>query len=719
MRGDPGSLSTAPWDDLEGLDFIVDLSMGAWRARDVALQLAEATDAVLPPVEQLHQDDDPEIIAQGVDAEARGSLPVLVAVQDALALSQALAPASSIGVLCASPQGLADENLWTLVFLRRLGHRITRLVPPAGERQREDLIAGLDEEQRHMLLFPGPLPLDLAAKSGLSGSANVFLPRFPHVVRPQLRLALPDIRPGLLAPLARFDAEDARIRLMTQILGPAYYADAEWLTDTGMQLLRLGAHRLALCALKRACDIASDTMVRARAELNLQGVRIFAHLFADASAHPDSGTALPAAVREQLTLLRGWSEIAGADPSRGLQRIACTMRAAEAATPKSVNDLFVLNIAALGHLRSGEIEMALDTERLIEKELTSSGDRIDYRAEFINALNLSRLYRRSGETERYRQQLDRALATSEGLRNLSDIIQMNLMRAEAGGSEDEPASHVLRAVLAWLALSPPEAIAARALRQTGANPTEAAAIDGTVCEALLARLEAAFPGLVPGRPAGAVAVEGCVPRGSAVFATRAAALLLLPESGWRPGLSPASTARSRLNALALAALEIDCPALCSHPAPLIGVDTDFGTDIPCGWSGLIRLAVLHGLERCLWRDRRFELAATDQDHLPLSASVTLSRGVAGLESVTSGVRVFFKRYRRPATLTGAESVFLRQVEASPGRTVEVASRAIGLDPVAGAFIAASLQKRRVLRLEYSLCMMDGIRSPSLAMSAHL
>ncbi len=158
---------------------VLDISRGAWRARDVALQLAEAIGADLPAVETFYDGDDPETIGRGVDAEARGPLPVLVGYRDALALQPRLPARARLALIHDPECPPEDENHWFLTFLKRMGTRIDRLPLPVGAGPRPEM-DGLTTAQRALVaLFPGPLPPAVAARGGSARCPGFSWPTIP------------------------------------------------------------------------------------------------------------------------------------------------------------------------------------------------------------------------------------------------------------------------------------------------------------------------------------------------------------------------------------------------------------------------------------------------------------------------------------------------------------------------------------------------------------
>lgn len=675
---------------LDGCAAVLDLSRGAYGARAAASQLAAALGRALPGAETLYDGADPETVARGVDAEARGPLPVLIGARDAQALGPALPKGARIGVIVDPDRPPEDADHWFLACLDRMGLACMRLPLSAAP----PVEAGtLGTAQRALLaLYPGPLPRPLADAAGLDlADPDIFVPGHPGVIAPGLHGAH-GVR---VSQLMRFQPADPVLQLLCQMHGPAHYADAADLTERAMALFHAGAEQLALRVLVRACAVARDPGAASGAQLSLQGLRIFTHRYAEAAAH-DAPADLPPMVAAQLATLRAWAEMFGPEPQAGLARIGAAMAQAAAADPPDTEDLFVLNIGALGQLRTGDDVAALATEKRIETALARVAT-IDHRAEFINAINLARLHRRSGDRQACRGQVDRAMATSEGLRSLGDILQMNLIRTWPGVSTGPVAHHVLRAALAWLALSPPEALAIRALRQVDPGIAPGPDMPRRVSEALAARVLAQWPDLAPQPGLTVTVAPAQAPDGSRVLATPAAALLIGAQDC--VPLAAPCPARDRLLGLVRAALQRDCPALAGLGPVCLAVDDGLGRDIPQGRAGLLSLVRRHGIAAGLGPEGDLRWSAEDRAGLARAVRVALSGGVAGLEP-GDPLRVRFKRYRAPLDVTGPEARLLAALGPHPADPARLARQA-GLTGSETRAALARLERARVLTQEIS------------------
>ena len=167
---------SATLDDVLRRARTVDLTLGAWRPREAAFQLAAQTGVALASLFP----DDPERAVmdfgvRSIDVAATGDPLIMIAHDDAACIGPAL-PGGGLVAVLAPRDGLPlrVENEWFFTFLRRHGLSVALLgddVPSALAKtpfeRRRGLVApeapsaapALSPEQRRILrFFPGLLP---------------------------------------------------------------------------------------------------------------------------------------------------------------------------------------------------------------------------------------------------------------------------------------------------------------------------------------------------------------------------------------------------------------------------------------------------------------------------------------------------------------------------------------------------------------------------------
>ena len=630
---------------------IADLSLGAWRPRDVARQLAEQIGLPLDRfVAAPRQHGD--IIARGVDNEAAGPVRVLDAFADAQWIANAFGAGARILLLpprFADPGVVADTPF--VHFLAKLGVDVTwrtQSLPLPAPCHTETLTPN---QQALLAFFPGALPSALIRKAGLHDNPGAFADPQRGLIHPALRDADPAKSPGRVAALAPYLGADPRITLIYHLYGPAFYADADQLTEMGLDLCQNGEFDGGAVLLERAAAIARTKIGKAVCNLHLQGHRIYEHRFADAAAQALPDADLPPDLAAKLALTIAWGKIFDGAPAAGLALLEQHVTAALQIPEATTDALFLLNIAALGHLRIGAPDMAYRLEKEIETRVLQA-DQPDARALFINSINLARLCKRRGEPLEYRSYLNRAFRTSDGVRNKSEMLQMNLMRGNFGVDAQGAATYLLRAALIWLALDPPESISIRAQQALTFKPLKFQHIEPELSGAILERLSAGWPDVAcdpSGRAFDFAAVSSLeVPPGSVALGHPELCLF------WAPSERPpqfASDQRRRLATLVSGILRAIFPMSDAVDQGRVLLNFDVGQDLPAGRSGLLAMMARCQISDGVWNGQPLTFAFTDADH-PTEHVIKISLAAGVLD--VSDKDVTFRRSLAPRRLSVAE-----------------------------------------------------------------
>jgi hypothetical protein len=335
--------------------------------------------------------------------------------------------------------------------------------------------------------------------------------------------------------------------------------------------------------------------------------------------------------------------------------------------------LYLMNISALNLVNRGDLEGALRIEKEIEAESSAFTDR-DYRFEYVNSINLARLYRRRNQFDLADEYYQRAFSTTCGARTESDLVYTNVCRARldtARGRTFDAFHAWLRAALHWLASDVPEAIGWRVLTAIlgrkalpATTPTEqvAGTLAGLLCasaESAGVELPSAFPALSPpafvraGRAltgdAGAVirSAEAIGAPGLSVLATE------FPIAGAWAG--PCHDALAALVAALLASVT-RVPEVITCPAIL--VDDGLGREMAVTRGELIAACLRLQIERARFDGQTCVTAGATRIGLPEDACVARGPAVSRVESFDGGGLVHFKRYLPPLSVDAADAAML-------------------------------------------------------------
>lgn len=467
-----------------------------WQApRDLATQLG--VDLELPecaPAVSLSPGVDFADTADwGVDFEAGGD-PTIRA---AWTLARRLAPLirGSVAIIPPLP-GLAwnpaDEAFLSFLSEEIGAERVGLVSDPPGEPEP----GALDPV---VALAPGLISAETLAALGATPAGLVALRPGVWAAPPALRRR-PDsvsktdydwlaIRAARLPWLSGY----AQLHGSFELVRPAVLASEAEL------LFREGHTDLAIARLERLAAAAKTPAQRAAWLARLQGVRIGRLRFAEAAAEaapPDC----PDDLVGFLTLTQGWGKVMTGAPSEA-DRLFAEARSRFSSHEERAENLYVLNISALARARLGDLAAAEAIELEIEQALARQHPR-RWALEYINAINLHRLYRLKKEPGPARRYLALAERANAGTRTSNDAIYTahNLSRmAEMEGDRPGALAHALACTALFLAEPIPEALASRTIAGLLARPwpMSASYALSEVAASLGERLRALMDGAAP------------------------------------------------------------------------------------------------------------------------------------------------------------------------------------------------------------------------------
>jgi hypothetical protein len=737
--------------------FAIDLTLGAWRARHAARELAVQTGTVLDeratPYDALEARvggvDLGEVIGAGVDAESRGDATMRIAYDDARRIARALPRDATIlvfGPRFGAPR--RPENDAFVRFMREFAIAVREVVFDEGASDAthtvESALRAAKADVRYLVPGCASDRLDAA-----EATVSIF-PGNVRVIEPALRADPRRVPRALFDRLAADESKAWWVRAYAQLFGNNLYVEARELERVAWSTYLEGGVEVALDLLDRAIACAKTPFERALALARAQGVRIAALRYDEAARAPEPPPNVPAELRDFIAQTKGWGLALDGKPLEAQRWFARPLAALEAKDELSVADLYLLNIYALSCFRAGDTSQALALERAIAERHAALPHQ-DARLEHINSINLARLLRRVGDADGSAEAYDRAFATSEGLREWPEVVQREAIaagRAASNGNRAEADDAWLRAALAWLADPVPEALGRRTVAAVleGPAPKQEHVADA-VAAALLARiapLASALPN-AHSAVAHAAAVRAATIR-AASPGERVEAVV--GRTGWTVALCPPAPS-SRARSAVASELERCVGALVADGARASGVggvvdiavDLRDGRDLARTRAQAYDLAVRRGA-RTLCFDGIVATLEPDERERALSrARLFLAPAIARIAPFASApARAIYKRFLPPRELSAIEADLVAAVAsaASDGLDRQVARRIVdghhaderhGFEPSMADHVAArgssprtadevirDLTDARVLVLVATedRCIEAGISSPSNA-----
>ena len=648
----------------------VDLVLGGWRPREAAFQLAAALGVDLGN-DGVVDADDINLLATGaeiVDIAAQGDRLINRAWQDACRVAAAL-PATAVTVVFV-PQfdlPLRADNEWFLHFLRRLGQTVVavgaeprfravekspfeprRSIPLPKWRPLPDDVG--PAAMRLLRLFPGLLPRRVAEAADL-GRATLSLVRVgpQHFLVPTV---CRDVDPRKSAfefdALEDLEGEDEGLKAITQTYCTSHFADIDALTELGLRLFRAGARDLGRDLAVRAHSVARDPVSMARTEMLLVEMNLFERRFAEVVAAPPLSPRADAADREKLRRLKHWARL-GIDDLSGLPEIvAASLRHLGTGAAIDAGEVLLLERIARARLARGDVDGAATVARSVASALSHAGERVDPRLVYANAMTLVAINAKRNDRGGVTREIDRAFATTFGVRSAGDVLLMNFLRArvEPDQTSDVAAACWLRTGLAWLSQEPREGLGSDVVEAIlGANKVARPNIDGEISTDLADALAAARPDIAdtPGGRVPAVFPAAKLAKTALrhMYAGPGAAILWTANTVTAP---PASPQRVRLIRLISAVLGKMCPPFAAIDGGTIAIDANLGADIPTTRDEALSVALRLGVEDFCYGDERLRLDVATRERLVGDLEVRLSPAVKAVTESGDGVIVTFKRY---------------------------------------------------------------------------
>ena len=746
-----------------------DVSLRAWRGHQVATELCgqlglepphQAWPSTAAPHGKLSYAD---LVGRGIDAEARGDEAALTALDAADRVVAAIGSGSSCTVVVVAPRyGLAWEPE-DLLFIRLLARRLEpttgqlALVYADSPESSEEFSVDLSVEwvNRRVLRSPSPsvavpglialIPgiVDrgveiaiAAADPGRAGRiASLPLPGGRFLVAPECRCHPRSVSRLDYDRLGAALPDTAWLRAYAQCLGNNAFVDAAFLTTQAWRRFAEGGGGIALRLLERAADCARDTAERAVAQFQAQGIRIAMKRSAEIVGMPDPSPAVPPELRAFLLLAKGYGLVMTGE----VDRAQAPLTEAQALLEGHEDDreyLYLLNIAALGRLKSGDPEGALAIEREIATR-TKSSPRPDWRLGYVNSVNIARLSRRLGDLETARDSYSEAFATTLGSRSESEAVYTNfcLARVEAErGQHHEAFLCWLRAALHWASARAPEALGRRVTAALlGESPTSPHSCVEDVSEALASSLEAAarearLP-VIGGadrflrgdvRPVAFVRADAprvsCAPQPLAALGKTGWGVLVAPELDGVTAAEPEATRRLRAVVAELLGGLTGASGL--FESGTVIVDDRLGQEIAASPYELVETALrLRGTTLSFEPGGRLELDEQTRARLESGLHVRLGGAVDIVAETGSGITVSFKRGLDDVRLPVEHAPILRVLEDQPP-VGELAAR-LGMVKRGASGLLSRLRLLEAARIVYLSCSEEtfttvGISWPSRA-----
>jgi hypothetical protein len=729
---------------------VADLSLGSWRSHQASTELCAQLE-LAPPAHRLPERAPATSSIDGgigsyadqisalVDSENRGDRATITALYEAERLV-ATALRTPCTFLVITPRfGVAWERedrllIQFLVQGVQPPSRVILLVDQDSPqtfgwtvRSRNDR----DPPRRAspggiLALVPGVIDVDLAAAidDDTTVGTSLRLPTGRLLIPPEFRRDPRSVPASEYDALASASRSFGWLQAYAQYFGSLPCGESQLLAEEALSRFAEGGVGVALRLIDRAIGCSREPIERAMHQAQADGLRLSLGRFAEVSEGPGPSNEVPSLLRGFLAQGKGWaltmsgSAAAAEDYLREARRLLASLSENRAY-------LYLLNISALNRLKLGDLGGALRMEKEIEANLMSTRAR-DYSLQYVNGINLGRLYRRidamdAAETS-YRDGFD----TTLGARTSGDCLFTNVSMARLHAlRHDDGLAFLawLRACLHWLGNPVPEALARRVAtaileHAPDAEDAPVEAISAALESQLLSFAKAAGlhgsdlakadpkSGVRPDPPVFVCADRLPVwPETSVDFALGAAGWSLL---GMRRPVVPSFRGPSwdRLRNRVYSLVDVIRPFPQLAEAATLIVDDRFGCEVATDTSETLDVCARWRVPRLVFGAQEFDLPHAVHARLEALSHVSAGSAVKEVRLFGRAASVTFKRYLSPKAVFGLEREIVATFPDQPSLQ-EVAKRLERKwprDQVVGA--VRSLERDRIATLRLPSQVID-------------
>ncbi|HEY2379681.1 MAG TPA: tetratricopeptide repeat protein [Terriglobia bacterium] len=550
----------------------------------------------------------------------------------------------------------------------------------------------------------------LAGTAPLDKSRHLSVANGGVLVAPEYRRNPNEVSKAAYDELGQKAEAIGWLKSYCQLYGNLQFLNVYFLRQQSSQRFAEGAYNVAFRLIQPVLQHSFHPFHKTAALLEAQGMRVALKRFKDASEMPDPPRAAPPPILGALFLSKAWGLVMIDQPEQAEPYFEQARNLLKPFQDRFY--LYLLNIAALNKLRLGQADAAFELEREIEQTLSESPKK-DWHLEYINCLNLGRLFRRSGDFELSEKYYSKSFYASEGIRSDSDLVYSNVSWAGLYQKNNPDLSflHWFRAALHWAATAVPEALTARAIRPiVGRNLKPGEDLTEELSKGLISFIyQSAKAARIPLK-AFDNDMESTAGEGSKqitfIHSDNLPAGTIEYAFGF-PGWSVLATKQvfkrrfkgkyyDRLNDILVRAIEEWCPAVAKADVRTLIVDTMMGCEMPITFDQLRNTCVRLKIPHLHFENRSEDLSGEECRSLERNAVVRIGSGVSHISDADGRLTIHFKRYVGPVTLSEEDSKIVRLVDGV--RTVDEIASSSGNPGSGETGVLQSLRSLEILRV---------------------
>ncbi|MBD3628758.1 hypothetical protein [Cyclobacterium sp.] len=660
-----------------------DLSLGAWKGHwvvhEICSQLAiERYDYLQPLIGVDSQGEEyASIISRLIDNESTGDQNFIIAYESCKRIISELVKQHIKCVVIISPLPGYSWERENIEFIQLLSEGLKttscKVVLlnfgdasfPLGWQVTYDFPRTDQRSPTGSFPIPGLIEGQLASKlQELIPPSSLILSRSHVVIAPSERKKETSNRSLFISRLKPID-DASHLRVYFEIQELTNDREIGFLQWEAARRFSEGGYAIALRILEAIRKKIPDKLKLASVVSQIQNIRIALMYFSEAANEAAPQEDLPNEYKASLYQSKAWGLVMTnrapeAEPFFELAR----EHLSETDYPRVY--LYLLNISALNKLKNGDVDAAFEFEREIENKLAQQKD-IDWHILYINSINQARLYKKIKEFELAQTYYLKAFEVNNSLRVESDLLYFNFCFAqleELKGNNNRAFIFWLRSSLHWLSNEHPEALAprvAQAILGSGlsSNVVSVASISIQLKNALLSicrKMNLFFEAFEPNGMITFSRIERAGEHPEMALGTAGLGIMASSKVVRSVYNGPEYISLKGLTHSILCTL---LPELKNYKT--VYTDSQFGNELPVSSQELLSSCIRYQVSRIIFGEKKYHFTEKEQFEFLLSSKVRICQAIASVKRGENKLIVYFKRYRRPLTLTKTEKTILENI----------------------------------------------------------
>ncbi|MEX2568117.1 MAG: hypothetical protein WD431_19370 [Cyclobacteriaceae bacterium] len=328
--------------------------------------------------------------------------------------------------------------------------------------------------------------------------------------------------------------------------------------------------------------------------------------------------------------------------------------------------LYLLNISALNKLKIGDLDAAFGFEREIENKLSQQKN-FDWHILYINSINQARLYKKIKDFELAQTYYLKAFEVNNGLKVESDLLYFNFCFAqleELKGNNNRAFIFWLRSSIHWLSNEQPEALAprvAQAILGSGLSSkgVSVESISNQLKKALLSicrKMNLVFEAFESSGTITFSRIERADENPEMALGTAGLGIMASSKVVRSVYNGPEYNSLKGITHRILCLL---LPELKNYKT--VYTDSQFGNELPVSSQELISSCIRYQVSKIIFGEKKYLFTNKEQFDFLLSSKVRICQAIASVNRGENKLIVYFKRYRRPMTLSKTEKLILENI----------------------------------------------------------